>query len=551
MTETIPESEQVRRLTEIQKRLEEAGAVAAAALARQELEAGLEHPLTLNLAAYGHECAGEYAAAHALLERARALAPHDVLIINSIGLLLARQDRRVEALETFDQALAIWPEFPQGHYSKAQSLEVVGEDEAAMHHYQRAIQSHPRYVEAIASMAQLAIRRGELDLADRTVRLALVFGPTEPMTMLAKAQLELACDNFAAAEADARRLLEAVNVDPADRPAVWTFLGDALDGQDRPAEAFAAYAEGKAEAARQNAGRFAAPGVESSVDYVRRLTEAVRASPPAAAQAAPPPAAGQARGHVFLLGFPRSGTTLLERVLLGHPDVETLDERDLLVDAEAELLRPEGGLAALAALAPDQIAAWRERYWKAAASLGRAAEGKVLVDKLPLHTIKLPLIMRLFPDAKILFALRDPRDVVLSCFRRNFRMNQAMYEFTDIGRAARFYDAVMTLGELCREAAPQAFATARYESLVADFEPEVARLCEFMGVEPGADLKDFAEAAGERSIRTPSAGQVRRGLYDTAVGQWRRYQGQLEPVLGLLEPWVGRFGYGGAETGGA
>ena len=98
--------------------------------------------------------------------------------------------------------------------------------------------------------------------------------------------------------------------------------------------------------------------------------------------------------------------------------------------------------------------------------------GKVFIDKLPLNTIKLPLIAKLFPKARILFALRDPRDVVLSCFRRSFRVNASMYEFVSLERAAAFYDAVMTLGALCRERLPLEVLDTRYEDLVGDFDAQ-------------------------------------------------------------------------------
>jgi hypothetical protein len=318
----------------------------------------------------------------------------------------------------------------------------------------------------------------------------------------------------------------------------WALLGDALDSQDRTAAAFDAYGRGKAEAAALHAGRFAVEGRESELEFVRRLARDLPDSLPASR-----PSPSPARGHVFLLGFPRSGTTLLEQVLASHPAVATLDERDLLSEAESELLRPDGGMARLAALDEQELEHYRAAYWLGVERLQRPTEGKVLVDKLPLHTVRLPLIARLFPEAKILFALRDPRDVVLSCFRRSFRVNASMYEFVTLERAAAFYDAVMGLGLRCRERLALTVRETRYEDLVGDFDAEAARICAFIGVEWDARLRDFAEAARGRVIRTPSAGQVRRGLYASGQGQWRRYEAQMTAVQPTLAPWVERFGY--------
>jgi hypothetical protein len=186
---------------------------------------------------------------------------------------------------------------------------------------------------------------------------------------------------------------------------------------------------------------------------------------------------------------------------------------------------------------------YRGGYWRWVKATGRAPAGKVFVDKLPLHSIRLALIARLFPEARILFALRDPRDVVLSCFRRSFRVNAAMYEFVTLDGAARFYDAVMELATLSRERFPLDLAEARYEHLVGDFDGEVARLCAFMGLDWDPAMRDFADAARKRVIRTPSAAQVRRGLYATGREQWRRYAAELAAVEPVLAPWIALYGY--------
>ena len=126
-----------------------------------------------------------------------------------------------------------------------------------------------------------------------------------------------------------------------------------------------------------------------------------------------------ASGHAFLVGFPRSGTTLLERVLAAHPGVATLSEVDHLAAVGRGFMADAKGLDRLAQLTPPLADAAREIYWRSvAATLGGNISSKVIIDKLPLHITALPTITKLFPRAKILFAMRDPRDVVFSCFRR-------------------------------------------------------------------------------------------------------------------------------------
>jgi Sulfotransferase family len=174
--------------------------------------------------------------------------------------------------------------------------------------------------------------------------------------------------------------------------------------------------------------------------------------------------------------------------------------------------------------------------------MGFAPEGRVFVDKLALNTIKLPLIARLFPHAKILVALRDPRDVVWGCFRQRFQMNAAMLEFTSLDGAARLYDGCMTLLETYRRVLPLCVHTIRNEDIVRDFEGQAREACAFIGLPWDQAMRSFADRRRARSISTPSSVQVARGLYASG-GQWKRYERHLEPILPIVQPWVERFGY--------
>jgi hypothetical protein len=169
--------------------------------------------------------------------------------------------------------------------------------------------------------------------------------------------------------------------------------------------------------------------------------------------------------------------------------------------------------------------------------------GKVFVDKQPVNTVYLPLIAKLFPNAKILFALRDPRDVVLSCFRRRFEVNDSNFEMLTLESTARYYDRMMQLGERYRACLPLTLREVRHEALVEDFEGQLRELCTFIGLDWNEAMRNFSEHARSRAIATPSAMQVTRGLNREGLGQWRRYADDLAPVLPILEPWVVRFDY--------
>jgi hypothetical protein len=233
----------------------------------------------------------------------------------------------------------------------------------------------------------------------------------------------------------------------------------------------------------------------------------------------------------------------LEQVLARGDDVITLEEKDTLAPAVREFMTAPAGLDRLGAIEGELLTAHRRAYWDRVAQLGAPAAGKVVIDKLPLNSMKLPIIAKLFPTAKIIFALRDPRDVTLSCFRQRFAMNASMYEFLTLAGAARLYDGVMTLGELYRAKLSLDLTVHRYEDLIGDFEGRARAICAFVGIPWSEAMRDFATRADGRAVATPSSAQVARGLYAEGAGQWRRYAADLAPVLPILAPWAAKFGY--------
>jgi hypothetical protein len=319
-------------------------------------------------------------------------------------------------------------------------------------------------------------------------------------------------------------------------------LGDVLDAGGRYSEALAAY-NACNEALQRIHSRFASG--TSLTTYTRQLTatmvNAADRYGTAHPQAVQPGA--DVSGPVFLIGFPRSGTTLLEVVLDGHPRVASLDEHELLTEGVQRFMSEPRDLGALEQASEEELRPLRKAYWDRVGEGEVEVSGKVFVDKYPMNTLKLPLIARLFPNAKILFACRDPREVVLACFRRRFTMNAATYELLTVQGAAALYDGVMCFAELMRPAFGARWHVVRYESLVADFARQMRGICEFLGLEWMEGMDDFAGRVRERERSTPSTAQLARGLDRSRTVHWPHYSSALEPVLPILDKWVDRFEY--------
>ena len=444
----------------------------AAALAQQALADGFEHPLLLNLAALNLDLQGRVSDAERLLQRAIAIGPNDLGSRNALGLCLLRLERPAEALTQFDELLRLDPSLSFAHASRGNALFSLGAVDEAQGSYHRALEIDANQGVALAGLARIAASRGAHADARVWAEKSLAALPGFPDALLSLAAAELGERSPNRAEVRLRALLTDTRLAPLERAYATGLLGDTLDAKSLPADAFAAYTACNQQLREIYAARFSdGPG---ALEYARSLTRffqgAARDWQPAE------PAAddrADARGHVFLLGFPRSGTTLLEVVLEGHPDVVSLEEHELLIDSVREFMRRPADLERLMRADAAVLEPLRSSYWRLAAGAGIDVSGKVFVDKHPLNTLKLPLIARLFPRAKILFACRDPRDVVLSCFRHRFQMSAPIYELLTLEGAARYYDAVMQLAVCLTGALKLDMCLVRHEDVVTEFMREM------------------------------------------------------------------------------
>jgi tetratricopeptide (TPR) repeat protein len=515
-----------------------AGLLADAALAD-----GLEHSLLLNLAALKMERHGRSSEALRLLERAVEIAPGDVGSRNALGLCLLGLERPAEALEQFQALLGMDDSLPYVHASRGRALLALGEVTEAEASYRRALEIDANQCVALAGLAYLSSSRGAYPEARAWAERALAILPGFPDAVVSLAAAELGERKAPEAEERVRVLLEDSRLSARERAYANGLLGDILDARQRPTEAIAAYTACNQVLQSLYAGRYG--GAENALDYARGLARYFEGARPETWQSPAPASLNDsgAVGHVFILGFPRSGTTLLEVILEGHPNVISLEEKESLIDSVRVFMRRPEDLDRLPRATPAALDALRAAYWRRVTAEGVEVKGKMFVDKNPLNSLKLPLIARLFPDAKIVFACRDPRDIVLSCFRHRFNMSAPIYELLSIDGAARYYDSVMQLMIRFTSLLQLDTCLVRHEDLVTEFAREMRRICTFLRLEWSPAMGDFALRSKNRGVLTPSTAQLMRGLSTEGLGQWRRYRTHLDPVQETLDPWVTRFYY--------
>lgn len=244
---------------------------------------------------------------------------------------------------------------------------------------------------------------------------------------------------------------------------------------------------------------------------------------------------------VQMVGFPRSGTTLLENALVAHPAIETFEEVPAL---DATFVTLEQELARSKDLTPAAAAKARERYFRELRSHVRHPDAAVLVDKMPIRSADAAFISRLFPEWRYIFSIRHPFDVVLSSFKQRFVPNITMENFRSIQGAIRIYDYTMTEWFKQHSLDETETTYVRYEDLIERFDEVLSTTLAFLGLQWSDSVRDFAAAAAGRPARTPSYLKVRKGLSLGVQTSWRNYGFLFQsPDAKPLYRWAEFFGY--------
>lgn len=438
------------------------------------------------------------------------------------------------AIAGFEAILARNPGFQHAAFNLGRTLAEVGRMDEAIPAYQRALKINPNHLASRRNLAWCLEQRHQIELAEQEADTVLAAQPGDPLSLSVKATALIQRGEFDAAAALISMWL------PGDAPAVNAALalgkkGEALEKAGQFSAAFEAWAEANSRLKAHFSPAFDAVEGGFSLAHVKRLNDWPLTELSAVQDNAPSP--------VFLVGFPRSGTTLMESVLAAHPDITTSDERPL----STPLIEAAGTTEARWKTLLDNLPAQREElqadYWSGWPD-GAPQQDQVFIDKLPLNLPFVGLLASVFPSARFILALRDPRDCVLSAFKQRFGMNPAMYRMLSLDDAAAYYDAAMSAGVRALDALPDnRVIQVRYEDCVDDLEREARRLIEFLSLEWSDDVLAYRDRAKKREISTPSAPQVVQPIYKSSAGRWRDYAKELAPVLPVLNPWAERWGY--------
>ena len=493
----------------------------------------------------------------------------------NLGIVLSELGRSEEAEQVYRAVIALNPDFYQAWNNLGNLLSLRGRVQDALNCYRELTQRVPRFARGFCNLGMALERLGQVEEAEQAYRHALTLEADVPdafeslaflcesLNRLDEAQA-LATRGLAnnphwrglniVAGACARRRgdygLALEHLDAAARVASDDFEARLRHEQARCHEALGHYAEAFENYTRAQdcqAREAEREGVRAAT-YSSKLTRLETFMKSGASLADPEARAprGEARARVvFLVGFPRSGTTLLDQILDVHPELLVVEEQPMLAAAETRLSDlgksyPDD-LPELSAVEIDTL---RAAYLKTLNEYVTPGSGETVVDKFPLNAVEVPLIETLFPNGKYLFALRHPCDVVFSCFSVLLKANDAMASFHSLTDAARLYTRVMDLWLASVERYALDVHTVRYENLVEDFDATVAGVLKFLDVAWDDKVRDYRQHAMARGqINTPSYEQVVKPIYKHSIGRWRNYGSAFDEVLPLLMPYIERFGY--------
>lgn len=467
------------------------------------------------------------------------LQPDYVEALSNLGATLTLLGETLEATQVLNRAVTLDPRAPQVLCNLGHLLQREGKLADALERYQRALALNPDSLDAAANVAVLLEKIGRLDEARVLAEKTLQGAPNHPQLLLVAAKLARRDKHFDAAIGFLETLL-AQDADPETAGEAHLLLGQLRDRQGDAERAYTHLAEGN----RLVAGSIL-NNVGNGSRYLQRVQRLRRYLTPELAKVKPA-SGGLESSPVFLLGFARSGTTLLEQILDSHPALQALEEKPTVAAMVGafEAMAEKGDDNALANLTETQIEQLRTVYFDEVARHIERKPGTLLVDKMPLNTVDVHLIWRMFPQAKFILAIRHPCDVCLSCFMQNFMINEAMASFFTLESTAEVYEQVMQTWQLAAATLPLIAHRVRYEDLVADFEGETRTLLDFLGVGWDDKVRGHTEHAKQRgTINTASYHQVTQPIYQHAKYRWKRYAKQFEPLLPMLQPFIDYFGY--------
>ena len=499
--------------------------------------------------------------------------PNSVILFNIVGASNAGLREFDAAIESYKKALEIKPDYAEVYYNMGIALKDKGDPEAAIDSYKQALKIKPDYAEAYNNMGIALTDKDDPvaaidsykqalkikpDYADAYINTCEAYEKSNKLAELsevisrAKTALKEFPDDLLLYEAlyyfrsnnyeHSEKLISLVNIDQLDlmrRPKFLQLKAKLNHYQKNYKSAFNSFAEMNHAVINSSdyKGKEAQVFFDELLHRVQQLKNIVE-TPYSQSLAEP-----SIDTPTFLIGFPRSGTTLLDTILRTHSKINVIEEKAMLLKAQLHFGN-KLSIVDIENLTNGELANAKEIYFKELEKFVSTKSDGCIIDKLPLNIVDAPIIHKLFPTAKFILSLRHPLDSILSCWMQLFRLNPAMSNMVELDRIVDFYGEAMTVLELSEKRYSLNIHRIRYEDLVLDMKLEVSNLLKFLELGWENELEDYQKTALKRGIiSTPSYSQVIEPIYKTASYRWEKYRKPLEKYFVKIEKWTTKFGY--------
>jgi Tfp pilus assembly protein PilF len=483
-----------------------------------------------------------------LLNEALRRDPTNPDILISLATACGKQRHYEKAEELLARLLQLAPKKASVHRRVAQVYTTIDRPERAIECYRRSLELNRDTsvtVPTLLELAELYERRHQLDDARTVVEEALTREPNNEAARLQQAVLDRRRGEVTRAEAQLRSLTGDASRSWPTRAQAGYELAQLLDDAEQYDAAFEALV-----ASKRIIVPYSAPHREQNQITLERNRQLLDALDKSVYEKWSTRAAGDSPYRVAVLtSHPRSGTTLVEQVLDSHADLISADEFDVFTQwIFLPIVRKFPYSATLLEILDSVPQAVRQQaratYWQQTEAIfDEPIADRMLLDKNPGMMILLPVINWAFPEMKMLIALRDPRDVVLSCFMQKVPLTPISSNWLSLADAASYYARTMQTWHAVRGLTTSPWLEFRYEDVVADLERESRKILSFLGLPWDDRVLKFYEHAREKLVRSPTYKDVTQPVYHKSVGRWQHYAKHFEPVLETLAPYVNGFGY--------
>ena len=487
------------------------------------------------------QLAEQYVEAVVVYKQAIDLNPKHVVAFNNLGLALSKLGSLKEAETQYKNALKLMPNYYEAHLNIGNLHYGLQQFEKAEEDYQKAIAIQPNYADAYLNLCELYEKTNKLtDVLSVVKKARDKVSRKKDEFLLFEAFVLFRQDRFQFVE----EIISKINPDKLSENRKTIFFklkADWLHHQENFDEAFEAYehmnnnVKNSAEYQMCSANQYY-DAQREKICEIESLQETLKFRNIIQAKWFQPS---------FLIGFPRSGTTLLDTILRSHSGIDVVEEQPL-VSKMLEKLGAAISMSDIEAIDLKSAKVLSDIYFRELEKSINIQENILVIDKLPLNILSIPIITKVFPEAKFILALRHPLDCVLSCWMQNFKLNAAMANMVDLDRIVDFYCTTMEILKLCEQRYSINIHPIRYEDLVSDFIGTISILMNFLELSWEDQLEGYQRTALSRAkINTPSYSQVVKPIYETAAYRWKKYEDHLQPHKPKLAHWINEFGYNG------